>query len=97
METCEYFLGIDSGPMHLAAAMDVKSVIIINDPQRLIYLPKIKECELPNAEWLYPQNVHLNRCGETELVPILSADNILKSISGLVYPYWSEKFLDLYS
>jgi hypothetical protein len=49
METCEFFLGIDSGPMHLAAAMDIKSVVIINDPKMLICLPKIKECELPNA------------------------------------------------
>jgi len=46
METCEFFLGIDSGPMHLAAAMDIKSVVIINDPKMLICLPKIKECEL---------------------------------------------------
>jgi hypothetical protein len=69
---------------------------MINDPQRLIYLPKIKECELPNSEWLYPQNVHLNRSGETELVPSLSVHNIYKSIHGLVYPYWSENFLDLY-
>lgn len=96
METCEFFLGIDSGPMHLAAAMDIKSIVIINDPQMCIYLPKIKECELPNAEWLYPQNVHLNRSGETDLIPKLSEDNIFNAINGHIYPYWSEEYLNFY-
>ena len=95
METCEFFLGIDSGPMHLAAAMDIKSIVIINDPKMLIWLPKIKECELPNAEWLYPQNVHLNRNGETELIPKFSEKNILNAINGTIYPYWSEEYLNL--
>jgi hypothetical protein len=93
METCEFFLGIDSGPMHLAAAMDIKSVVIINDPKMLICLPKIKECELPNAEWLYPQNVHLNKNGETELVPSFNYQNLLNAFKGKVYPYWSEEYL----
>jgi hypothetical protein len=95
METCEFFLGIDSGPMHLAAAMDIKSVVIINDPKMLICLPKIKECELPNSEWLYPQNVHLNKNGETELIPKFSEKNILNAINGTIYPYWSEEYLNL--
>lgn len=95
METCEYFLGIDSGPMHLAAAMDLKSIIIINDPESYICLPKIKECELPNAEWLYPQNVHLNRAGESELVPKFDITNVLSAINGFIYPYWSEQYLTL--
>lgn len=95
METCEYFLGIDSGPMHLAAALDLKSVVIINDPNCFIYLPRIKECELPNSEWLYPQNVHLNRSGVTELVPKLNEKNILFALNGEIYPYWSEQYLTL--
>ncbi len=95
METCEYFLGIDSGPMHVAASMDLKSIINVNDPNNLIYLPKIKECELPNSEWLYPQNVHLNRSGETELVPKFTYENLLSAFKGRVYPYWKDDFLDV--
>jgi len=95
METCEYFLGIDSGPMHVAASMDLKSIINVNDPNNLIYLPKIKECELPNSEWLYPQNVHLNRSGETELVPKFTYENLLSAFKGEVYPYWKDDFLDV--
>jgi hypothetical protein len=95
METCEYFLGIDSGPMHIAAALDLKSIIIINDPNQLVYLPKIKECELPNSEWLYPQNVHLNRNGQTELVPNFNYQNLLDAFEGKVYPYWKEEYLTI--
>lgn len=32
MNTCEYFIGIDSGPMHLAAALGLKIVTIVNFP-----------------------------------------------------------------
>lgn len=95
METCEYFLGIDSGPMHVAAALDLKSIIIINDPNQLICLPKIKECELPNSEWLYPQNIHLNRSGQTELVPNFSYQTLLDAFEGKIYPYWNENYLNI--
>jgi hypothetical protein len=95
IETCEYFLGIDSGPMHIAAALDLKSIIIINDPNQLVYLPKIKECELPNSEWLYPQNIHLNRSGQTELVPNFNYQNLLDAFEGKVYPYWKEEYLTI--
>ena len=95
IETCEYFLGIDSGPMHVAAALNLKSVVIINDPLRLIWLPKIKECSLPNAEWLYPQNSHLNRAGETQLVPGFNLESLAKAFAGEVYPYWSTQYLDI--
>lgn len=95
METCEYFLGIDSGPMHVAAALDIKSIVIINDPNCFINLPKIKECEVPNSEWLYPQNVHLNKSGATQLVPKFNLQNLLFAFKGEIYPYWSEDYLQI--
>lgn len=95
--SCEYFLGIDSGPMHVAAALDIKSIIVINDPTNNIYLPKIKECEIPNAEWLYPQNVHLNRINSNELVPCFNIENLDKAFKGEIYPYWSTEFLNIKS
>jgi hypothetical protein len=96
MSKCEYFLGIDSGPMHLASALGLKSIIIINNPDNNIYLPKIKECDIPNSEWLYPQNVHLNSQGENPLVPEFSIDNLSKAFNGEVYPYFSQEYLPLY-
>ncbi len=96
MSKCEYFLGIDSGPMHLASGLGLKSIIIINNPDNNIYLPKIKECDIPNSEWLYPQNVHINTMGENPLVPKFSIDNLKKAFEGEIYPYFSHEYLDLY-
>lgn len=95
MEKCEFFLGIDSGPSHVAAALDVKSIIIINSPESDIYLPKLKECDVPNSEWLYPQNIHLNTSGESRLVPKFSEENLRSAFDGNIYPFWKEDFLDL--
>ena len=96
MSRCEYFLGIDSGPMHIAAGLGLKSIVIINNVGNNIYFPKIKECDIPNSEWLYPQNVHLNTNGENPLVPHLSEENLSSSFAGEVYPYFSEEYLSLY-
>ena len=81
MSKCEYFLGIDSGPMHMAAGLGLKSIVIINNTGNNIYLPRIKECDIPNSEWLYPQNVHLN---------------LSRAFNGEIYPYFSEDYLSLY-
>ena len=96
MESCEFFLGIDSGPMHLAAALGLKSIVLINSPENSIMLPKIRECDIPNSEWLYPQNCHLNTAGENQLVPKFSVETLERAFNGEIYPYWSEEFLPLY-
>ena len=96
MSRCEYFLGIDSGPMHIAAGLGLKSIVIINNDGNNIYLPRIKECNIPNSEWLYPQNVHLNTKGENQLVPYFTEENLYNSFAGEVYPYFSEEYLSLY-
>lgn len=96
MSNCEYFLGIDSGPMHLAAGLGLKSIIVINNIGNNIYLPRIKECDIPNSEWLYPQNVHLNTKGENPLVSSFSLENLLRAFNGEMYPYFSDEFLSIY-
>jgi hypothetical protein len=96
MSKCEYFLGIDSGPMHIAAGLGLKSIVIINNIGNNIYLPRIKECDIPNSEWLYPQNIHLNTMGGNHLVPSFSLENLVNSFVGDVYPYFSEEYLTLY-
>lgn len=96
MSKCEYFLGIDSGPMHIAAGLGLKSIVIINNIGNNIYLPRIKECDIPNSEWLYPQNIHLNTMGENHLVPSFSLENLVNAFDGDVYPYFSEEYLTLY-
>lgn len=96
MATCEYFIGLNSGFMSVAAALDLKSVIVVNVPDvKDLYLPVIQECSAEDMNWLYPQNVHLHQNGENELVKKLSAANIKKAFDGEIYPFWSHKYLDL--
>lgn len=96
MATCEYFMGLNSGFMSVAAALELKSVIIVNVPDvKDLYLPVIQECSAEDMNWLYPQNVHLHQNGENELVKKLSVVNIKKAFDGEIYPFWSHQFLDL--
>jgi hypothetical protein len=96
MASCDYFLGMHSGVMHLAAALNVKSIIILNfPPANQIYLPCLRDYNLPDIDWLYPQNVHLHEDDEGELVKQLSYDNLERAFQGEIYPHWSEKYLEL--
>ena len=96
LSTCEYFIGINSGLMHLAAAIGIKSIIIVNQPSpELLYLPKIKEAEIHELEWLYPQNVHLHTQGFNELVPLFNEGSLVDALNGKVYPYFKDDFLDI--
>lgn len=97
LATCEYFIGIDSGPQHVAAGLGIKSIIILarNDSCK-IYLPKLAEADVGNSEWLYPQNVHLSLIEGNELVEKFSLPNLEKALAGQLYPYWSLDYLNLY-
>jgi hypothetical protein len=92
----EYFLGLHSGVMHVAAALDLKSIIIINFPRaNNLYLPYLKDIGLADMNWLYPQNVHLHEDDKGELVPMFSYENIEKALDGAIYPYWKDNYLNL--
>jgi hypothetical protein len=96
LSTCEYLIGLNSGFMNLAAALNIKSIIIVNVPESYdIVLPRLKDVKINDLNWLYPQNVHLHQDNETDLVPILSKNNLSKALNGGVYPYWSEQYLDI--
>lgn len=96
LATCEYFLGIMSGPMHLAAALDLKLIVIVNfpSPQR-IYLPTLVDFGQVEGEWLYSQAVHLHQEGSGELVPLCTVRNMERAIQGEIYPFHSDRFLPL--
>jgi hypothetical protein len=95
MATCQYFIGILSGPLHLAIALGLK-VININFPApSRIYLPVLKDIDLVETEWLYPQSVLLHQDGEGELVARFSLTNLERAINGDLYPYWSDRYLPL--
>jgi len=102
LNSCEYFMGLNSGFMSVAAALSVKSIIFINVPRvQDAYLPVIKDIydessrRGQDVQWLFPQNVFLHQHGSNELVPVVTRDNIQKAIDGEVYPYWKTDYLDL--
>lgn len=102
LSSCEYFIGLNSGFMNAAAALSVKSIILLNVPRvEDLYLPVIKDFydetsrSGQDIQWLFPQNVFLHQHGENELVPIVSCDNIKKALNGEVYPFWKTDYLDL--
>lgn len=96
LQSCEYFLGIISGPMHLATALGCKCIVIINfpDPEK-IFLPTLKDIPLVESEWMYSQNVHLHQEKQGPLVKWLEMDTLKKAFEGGIYPFWSEKYLPL--
>ena len=96
LATCEYFIGVNSGFMNLAAALNIKSIIIVNLPTiNSLYLPCMKSLPIPDLNWLYPQNVHLHQDGANEFVSLFSKLNLQKAINGEIYPFWQDDHLNL--
>lgn len=91
-----WFLGIVSGPMHVASAFDLKSIVILNFPvASKIFLPTLQDIDQVESEWLLPQNVHLHQESEGPLVPRFGYGSLEAAFEGKVYPYWSNRFLGL--
>lgn len=96
MARAEYFIGIMSGPLHVATALGTKCVVLVNFPAaHKIFLPTLVDFNQVESEWFYPQNVHLHQEAAGPLVPLVSADNIRRAINGEVYPFWSDNWLHL--
>lgn len=92
----DYFIGIMSGPMHIAAALGVTSIVIINFPDAdKIFLPTLKSIKQQEAEWFYPQNMHLHQDGEGPLVPKFTLDNLERAFRKEVYPFGSQDYLEM--
>ncbi len=96
MASAEWFIGIISGPYHLATALGLKVVCIVNFPSAdSIYLPTLAPIDQVESEWFYPQNVHLHQEDGAPMVPKLSYDSLCRAVDGEVYPYWSDSYLGL--
>jgi len=94
--TCEWFVGIISGPMHIATALGVKCVVIVNMPDPgEIMLPTLKVLGTVEEEWFYPQNVHLHQDGAGPLVPKFSIRSLAQAFEGEVYPFWKTDWCTL--
>lgn len=95
--SCEYYLGIINGIMHIATALDLKCITVLNFPSaEKIYLPRLVDLQLPELDWLYPQNVHLHEDDDGELVKFLSYENLERAFDGEIYPFWKEDYINMY-
>lgn len=96
LSECEYYVGIASGWMDYAAAMNKRSIILItiSDPD-LVVLPIIRNVVDPPMARLYPQNIHLHEDGAGGLVGGINKQDITRALDGRLYPYWSDAWLNL--
>lgn len=96
MATASHFIGIISGPMHVATALGLKVITVINFPDaEKIYLPTLKNIDQVESEWHYPTAVHLHQDGEGPLVSRYSLDNLERALNGEIYPFWSTDYCHL--
>ena len=96
--TAEYFMGIMSGPLHIAAALDKKIIAIVNfPPASAIVLPTLRDINQVESEWFYPQSVILHQDDDSLMVPRFSAQTLAQAFAGEIYPYWSDRYLHLTS
>jgi hypothetical protein len=96
MSTATHFIGIVSGPMHMATALGLNCTIILNFPDpNLIFLPVMRNIDQIESEWLYGQNVHLHQDGEGPLVPAFTLRNLERAFHNEIYPFGSDAHLSL--
>ncbi len=96
MASCGYFIGIISGPLHVAAALGLRLITIINFPDpRCVVLPTLKDVGVIESEWLYPQSVVLHQEGVGGTVSAFGVDSLDAAVAGELYPYWSDAYLPL--
>lgn len=92
----QYFVGIISGPLHVAAALGLRLITIVNFPEPAsIVLPTLKDTGQVESEWLYPQAVVLHQEGEGGTTYELSTRSLERAVAGELYPYWSDDYLVL--
>jgi hypothetical protein len=93
---CDYYFAMHNGLMHIAAGLNKKSIIIVNFPSaHQLYLPCLREVKSNELSWLYPQNVHLHEDDSSELVEFLTYNNIKRAFDGDIYPFFSDRYLNL--
>lgn len=94
MSTATMHIGILSGPLHIAHALGLKTICIINFPNPWeLMLPTVKNIDVVEAEWLYPQSCILHQDHDSAHWPKFSLETLEMALNGEVYPYWEpQKF-----
>lgn len=94
IQTGSWFIGIMSGPMHVATAYGLRCIVVVNHPKNIV-LPVLKRTGTHEEEWMYPQNVHLHQETSSPLVPSFSVSSLEAAFNGDVYPFWLDDWLGL--
>lgn len=94
MSTASIHIGIPSGPMHVAHALGLRTICIVNFPNPWdLMMPVVKNIDVVEAEWLYPQSCILHQDHDSAHWPKFSLETLEMALNGEVYPYWEpQKF-----
>ncbi len=88
MASCSLHLGIISGPYHIANALGVRTIVIINFPHPSSFmLPCMKNVDVVESEWLYPQSHVLHQDEDSAHWPKFSLKTLEMAYHGETYPY----------
>lgn len=88
MATCGHFITLNSGLMHVALALKIPTVAIVNIPSiEKFYLPELIEFPIEDLSWFAPQTHILHQDGGNALVPPFSLKNLEKALHQETYPF----------
>jgi hypothetical protein len=88
MAECTTHLGIVSGPMHLAAALGLRLIVVLNFPHpSQLCLPALVDTGVVESEWLYPEAMHLHQDADSPHWPRFGRASLERAFAGQVYPY----------
>ena len=77
------YVGMHSGMMHLAAALRIPSLTIINFPEASKVAWPIKEND-HDLDWLYPQNYHLHEDANGSQAPLMNYNVLADRVFDMV-------------
>lgn len=94
-QKASFHLGILSGPMHTAAALDCKCIIltVMPKPSELM-LPTMVDTGIVEGEWIPPQAVVLHQEIDSPHWPLVTPRNLNRAIDGDVWPYWDNSNIE---
>lgn len=88
MAECVLHIGIISGPYHIASALGVRTICVINFPKPYeLMLPCVKNVDIVEAEWFYPQSHILHQDCDSNHWPQFSAYTLEAAYNRETYPY----------
>lgn len=88
MASAQWHLGIISGPYHVAVALGLQPITIINFPAPWeLMLPSLVSAGTVEESWLYPQSYILHQDHDSRHWPKFSAFSLEQAFNHEVYPY----------